>query len=155
MNISEAYDTRVAYPLIIVAVLSLLFVDANGHKVLPLKNASNSSSSNSKSVINKQPDTTITSAPILPTLSKTVKTEDLAPGESPLDIQTSSPQNSSASDTASPSSGSQLQNTPASSNSSNQPSVTDTENLINGLTNDIIQVPKTVTNDVQTTINHQ
>ncbi|HET8991584.1 MAG TPA: hypothetical protein VFN31_00935 [Candidatus Saccharimonadales bacterium] len=141
-NLSEAYDSRVAYPLIIIAALSLLFVSMNSHKSVPLKNSANVSSS--RKVLSKEPNTSVT-APQLPSLSQTVKTEDVTPGESPLDIQTATPQDSGSADVASPGSGKQLQNTPSSSPvNSDQPSNADTQNLINGLSNTVIDVPKPV-----------
>jgi hypothetical protein len=158
IGISEAYDYRVALPLIVVALFGMLFVEVNGHKSINLKSASVSTSS--KNLVKNAASPNVSSASNLPTLSSTVQTEDLAPGATPFDVQTTSPQSSSSSSaSASVNSDTALQNptstsgssgvssSPATSQtttsqSSSQASQNEVENLINGTTNEVINVTK-------------
>ena len=134
INVTDAYDYRVAMPLAMVAILALLFVSIDGHKPLLLKSTSASSSS-SKNLVSHEATPVIKAAGQLPALSPNVNSIDLSPNEAPTDIQTFSPQNSLASgSSASNGSAKALQNPNTSSfSANNQPLQTDIQNLINGV----------------------
>ncbi len=140
-TIMEAYDARVAFPLIIVALLSLIFVDASGHKTVNFRNSAGLSAHHQ--IVSKEKAPAVNPASNLPTLNKTVQSQDLSPGQTPLDIQTASPQTSRANGSASTGSAERLQNTPDNPPmNSNQPSTSATENIINGTTGTLINTSK-------------
>jgi hypothetical protein len=143
-NLSEAYDYRVALPLIVVGAFCLLFILVSDHRTITsLKDTSNVSTS-TKAAANEPTMATI-SASGAQTLSPTIQTIDPDTLVTPTTIETATPQSSSNSNTsAGITSGSRLQSATTSSGSStsttssspttDQPSQETIENLVNGTT---------------------
>lgn len=145
--LSEIVDYQVALPLLVVAVLGLLFIEMNHHAPLALQ--STPASSLTKKLIKNTSSTSVNPISNLPTLSPVVETEDLPLGATPYTIKTAVPQSSSNGNAygASNTSANNLQNTGKNSiTSNNQPSTSDISNLINGTSSQVIKVNNSATN---------
>ncbi len=136
IKLSDGYDYRIALPLVVVALIGILFIDLSGHKTLTLQNSSSVHSGNkllgSQNLVVRNPLNNITKLG--------TKTEDVMPGQSPMTIPTASPQiNTPGNSNLGSASQNALQN--SGSSGASQPTQSDIENLINGTTQAVINQP--------------
>lgn len=129
---SGVYGVKVVLPLILVIVFGLVFIGASSHH----KTVNSSLSLTSTKKICKLKSSIVSSSSGSPKLSSGVKTEDLDPNDSPTSLQTFSPQaNSSSLQGSADASNGSTTTTPS---TTNQPSLSEIENFINGTTNSTI-----------------
>lgn len=122
---SQAVSYRVVFVLVILVILGLIILIVNPH---------GSSSTDTGTGTVKGASAAISKVKN-PTLSKIIKTADLDYGQSPTTIKTASPQPAVSNSLAPNNSQTNLQNA---ASSSSQPSQAETEDLINGISPNII-----------------